>query len=160
MTHFFRAFVLKKMGGNVTDIIGEWKGIESAESRRCQRFVAQQIVQHLHHSYWDKMSSVEKLGSLGITPKRRKQKEEELCGSHCQYEIRFQDLLIYVVERKMGSSRRMFLMDLARKKGFRVADIMRYGFVRLTWHFLGGVRLRLYGRRRKCSSVKLQNFIV
>ncbi|XP_032889520.1 DNA nucleotidylexotransferase [Amblyraja radiata] len=70
------------------------------------------------------MSSVEKLGSLGITPKRRKQKEEELCGSHCQYEIRFQDLLIYVVERKMGSSRRMFLMDLARKKGFRVADIM------------------------------------
>ncbi|XP_078269003.1 DNA nucleotidylexotransferase [Rhinoraja longicauda] len=70
------------------------------------------------------MSSVEKLGSLGITPKRRKQKEEELCGSHSKYEVRFQDLLIYVVERKMGSSRRMFLMDLARKKGFRVADIM------------------------------------
>ncbi|XP_069756600.1 DNA nucleotidylexotransferase-like isoform X2 [Narcine bancroftii] len=60
----------------------------------------------------------------GITPKRKKQREDELHSAHSKYEVKFQDLLIFVVERKMGSSRRMFLMDLARKKGFRVADIM------------------------------------
>ncbi|XP_072883612.1 DNA nucleotidylexotransferase [Hemitrygon akajei] len=70
------------------------------------------------------MSSAEKLGGMGIMPKRKKQKGGEHCSLHSKYEVKFQDLLLFIVERKMGSSRRMFLMDLARKKGFRVADIM------------------------------------
>ncbi|XP_072333719.1 DNA nucleotidylexotransferase [Scyliorhinus torazame] len=44
---------------------------------------------------------------------------EMVCHSHMKFAAKFCD------ERKMGSSRRMFLMDLARKKGFRVDDVLR-----------------------------------
>ncbi|XP_038678210.1 DNA nucleotidylexotransferase isoform X2 [Scyliorhinus canicula] len=70
------------------------------------------------------MSSAEKLGGLGIIPKRKRQKVTEVSSSHSKHEVRFQNLIIFIVERKMGSSRRMFLMDLARKKGFRVDDVL------------------------------------
>ncbi|XP_078421331.1 DNA nucleotidylexotransferase [Cetorhinus maximus] len=70
------------------------------------------------------MSSAEKLGGMGIVPKRKRQKVTEACSSHNRHEVRFQDLILFIVERKMGSSRRTFLMDLARKKGFRVDDVL------------------------------------
>ncbi|XP_063101211.1 DNA nucleotidylexotransferase isoform X2 [Cavia porcellus] len=40
-------------------------------------------------------------------------------GAH---EVRFGDLVLFILEKKMGSTRRAFLMDLARSKGFRVED--------------------------------------
>ncbi|XP_067858528.1 DNA nucleotidylexotransferase [Heptranchias perlo] len=70
------------------------------------------------------MNSIEKPGVMGIIPKRKRQKVAELCSSYSKHEVRFQDLIMFIVERKMGSSRRMFLMDLARKKGFRVDDVL------------------------------------
>ncbi|XP_077635474.1 DNA nucleotidylexotransferase [Crocuta crocuta] len=38
------------------------------------------------------------------------------------HDIKFQDLVLYILEKKMGSTRRAFLMELARKKGFRVEN--------------------------------------
>uniref|UniRef100_A0A4W3JX88 DNA nucleotidylexotransferase n=1 Tax=Callorhinchus milii TaxID=7868 RepID=A0A4W3JX88_CALMI len=56
-----------------------------------------------------------------ILPKMKRKKVADSC-SHDEYKIKFQGLNIFIVERKMGSTRRTFLMDLARKKGFRVND--------------------------------------
>uniref|UniRef100_A0A673C511 DNA-directed DNA/RNA polymerase mu n=1 Tax=Sphaeramia orbicularis TaxID=375764 RepID=A0A673C511_9TELE len=39
-------------------------------------------------------------------------------------EVKFEDIRLYLVERKMGSSRRGFLTQLARSKGFIVEDIL------------------------------------
>ncbi|XP_048865746.1 DNA nucleotidylexotransferase isoform X2 [Brienomyrus brachyistius] len=49
--------------------------------------------------------------------KRKRQTEQSL---QVQHEVKFRDMTIYLVERKMGSSRRTFLTNLARKKGFYV----------------------------------------
>lgn len=40
-------------------------------------------------------------------------------------EVKFQDVRLYLVERKMGHSRRSFLTQLARSKGFIVEDVLR-----------------------------------
>ncbi|XP_049712035.1 DNA nucleotidylexotransferase isoform X1 [Elephas maximus indicus] len=37
-------------------------------------------------------------------------------------DIKFQDLVLFILEKKMGTSRRAFLMELARRKGFRVEN--------------------------------------
>uniref|UniRef100_A0A4W3JUN2 DNA nucleotidylexotransferase n=1 Tax=Callorhinchus milii TaxID=7868 RepID=A0A4W3JUN2_CALMI len=67
------------------------------------------------------MASTDRLGGTGILPKMKRKKVADSC-SHDEYKIKFQGLNIFIVERKMGSTRRTFLMDLARKKGFRVND--------------------------------------
>ncbi|XP_058891769.1 DNA nucleotidylexotransferase [Acipenser ruthenus] len=41
-----------------------------------------------------------------------------------KYEMKFREKGIFLIERKMGSSRRQFLTNLARKKGFRVEDMI------------------------------------
>ncbi|XP_008699440.1 DNA nucleotidylexotransferase isoform X3 [Ursus maritimus] len=38
------------------------------------------------------------------------------------HDIKFQDLVLYILEKKMGTTRRAFLMELARRKGFRVEN--------------------------------------
>lgn len=40
---------------------------------------------------------------------------------------KFPDVRLYLVEKKMGASRRAFLARLARAKGFLVEDILRCG---------------------------------
>ncbi|XP_070398396.1 DNA nucleotidylexotransferase isoform X3 [Nothobranchius furzeri] len=52
---------------------------------------------------------------------RKKQKPEEVSR---QEKIKFQDVRIFLVETKMGSSRRSFLTHLARSKGFIVEDVL------------------------------------
>lgn len=42
-----------------------------------------------------------------------------------QQETKFRDVRIFLVERKMGRSRRSFLTHLARSKGFTVEDLLR-----------------------------------
>ncbi|XP_004680643.1 PREDICTED: DNA nucleotidylexotransferase [Condylura cristata] len=37
-------------------------------------------------------------------------------------DIKFRDLVLFILEKKMGSTRRAFLMELARRKGFRVEN--------------------------------------
>nr|AAO92254.1 terminal deoxynucleotidyl transferase isoform 2 [Ambystoma mexicanum] len=62
-----------------------------------------------------------------IAPRRKQPKciKPPKCTS--KYDIKFKDIAIYILERKMGASRRYFLMELARKKGFRVEpDLSEY----------------------------------
>lgn len=40
-------------------------------------------------------------------------------------EVKFEDVRLYLVERKMGRSRRSFLTQLATSKGFIVEDVLR-----------------------------------
>nr|2COE_A Chain A, deoxynucleotidyltransferase, terminal variant [Homo sapiens] len=37
-------------------------------------------------------------------------------------DIKFQDLVVFILEKKMGTTRRALLMELARRKGFRVEN--------------------------------------
>uniref|UniRef100_A0A3B5LD22 Deoxynucleotidyltransferase, terminal n=1 Tax=Xiphophorus couchianus TaxID=32473 RepID=A0A3B5LD22_9TELE len=53
--------------------------------------------------------------------KRSKPAEDSFCRRE---EATFQDVRIFLVERKMGRSRRSFLTQLARSKGFVVEDIL------------------------------------
>nr|XP_020650666.1 DNA nucleotidylexotransferase [Pogona vitticeps] len=55
-----------------------------------------------------------------LTPKRKRQKGMQPSAPQSSYKIQFSDIVIFIVERKMGAKRRAFLMDLARRKGFRV----------------------------------------
>ncbi|KAM9727010.1 DNA nucleotidylexotransferase isoform 1-T1 [Menidia menidia] len=59
---------------------------------------------------------------LRINPKKRSRPED---GGACgRQPAKFVDVRIFLVERKMGSSRRSFLTKLARTKGFIVEDVL------------------------------------
>uniref|UniRef100_A0A6Q2XPC1 DNA-directed DNA/RNA polymerase mu n=1 Tax=Esox lucius TaxID=8010 RepID=A0A6Q2XPC1_ESOLU len=45
-------------------------------------------------------------------------------SARCQEEVKFKEVMVYLVEKKMGRSRRNFLTSLARSKGFRVDDVL------------------------------------
>lgn len=40
--------------------------------------------------------------------------------------VKFPQIIIFLVERKMGASRRVFLSQLGRIKGFKVEELYRY----------------------------------
>lgn len=40
--------------------------------------------------------------------------------------VKFPQIVIFLVERKMGASRRVFLSQLGRSKGFKVEELYRY----------------------------------
>lgn len=64
-----------------------------------------------------------------ILPRTRKRSREEVkeeVTSHRE-QVKFRDVKLYLVERKMGHSRRSFLSQLARSKGFLVEDVLRLG---------------------------------
>ncbi|XP_041066341.1 DNA-directed DNA/RNA polymerase mu isoform X1 [Carcharodon carcharias] len=56
--------------------------------------------------------------------KRRKDPAPYLDGGGPVGVVKFSEVGIFLVERRMGSSRRCFLTELARKKGFRVEEQM------------------------------------
>uniref|UniRef100_A0AAY4ELZ2 BRCT domain-containing protein n=1 Tax=Denticeps clupeoides TaxID=299321 RepID=A0AAY4ELZ2_9TELE len=58
---------------------------------------------------------------LPLVRKRSRPGEAHGQGSH---EVRFTKVTIYLVERRMGRSRRRILTNLARSKGFYVEDIL------------------------------------
>nr|XP_029496751.1 DNA nucleotidylexotransferase isoform X3 [Oncorhynchus nerka] len=60
-------------------------------------------------------------GMLALVKKRKRPVE---AGAQGQVEVKFKEVTLYLVERKMGSSRRNFLTSLARSKGFRVEDVL------------------------------------
>ncbi|XP_048474566.1 DNA-directed DNA/RNA polymerase mu isoform X3 [Rhincodon typus] len=69
--------------------------------------------------------------SMALLPRKKKRKDPGLPGaSHSRAGdgpltvAKFSEVGIFLVERKMGSSRRSFLTQLARKKGFRVEERM------------------------------------
>ncbi|XP_035186283.1 DNA nucleotidylexotransferase isoform X2 [Oxyura jamaicensis] len=51
---------------------------------------------------------------------RKRQKGMHSPKFSCSYEIKFNNFVIFIMQRKMGITRRTFLMELARSKGFRV----------------------------------------
>ncbi|KAM9282611.1 LOW QUALITY PROTEIN: DNA nucleotidylexotransferase [Cariama cristata] len=55
-----------------------------------------------------------------VFSQRKRQKGMHSSNVSCSYEIKFSKFVIFIVQRKMGMTRRMFLMELARRKGFRV----------------------------------------
>lgn len=61
-----------------------------------------------------------------ILPRVRKRPRPAEAGIPRREEVKFDDVRLYLVERKMGRSRRSFLTQLARSKGFIVEDILRW----------------------------------
>uniref|UniRef100_A0A8C7DMK7 DNA nucleotidylexotransferase n=1 Tax=Oncorhynchus kisutch TaxID=8019 RepID=A0A8C7DMK7_ONCKI len=57
---------------------------------------------------------------LPMLPRVKKRPRPVEAGARGQEEVKFNEVTVYLVERKMGSSRRSFLTSLARSKGFRV----------------------------------------
>lgn len=63
-----------------------------------------------------------------ILPRTRKRsRAEDEVTSPGRDEVKFRDVRLYLVEMKMGHSRRSFLTQLARSKGFMVEDVLRLG---------------------------------
>ncbi|XP_071337403.1 DNA nucleotidylexotransferase isoform X3 [Trachinotus anak] len=59
-----------------------------------------------------------------IVPRVRKRSRPVEASVPRREEVKFEDVRLYLVERKMGCSRRSFLTQLARSKGFIVEDIL------------------------------------
>ncbi|NXE13877.1 TDT nucleotidylexotransferase, partial [Lophotis ruficrista] len=55
-----------------------------------------------------------------VSSQRKRQKGMHSSNLSCSYEIKFSKFVIFIMQRKMGMTRRKFLMELARRKGFRV----------------------------------------
>ncbi|NXE58749.1 TDT nucleotidylexotransferase, partial [Calcarius ornatus] len=55
-----------------------------------------------------------------VISQRKRQKGLHSPKLPCSYEIKFSNFVIFIMQRKMGVTRRMFLMELGRSKGFRV----------------------------------------
>lgn len=65
-------------------------------------------------------------GAFSVAPRLRKRsKPAAEVGPSRQEETKFRDVRIFLVERKMGRSRRSFLTQLARSKGFTVEELLR-----------------------------------
>lgn len=60
-----------------------------------------------------------------MLPRVKKRPRPVEAGARGQEEVKFNEVTVYLVERKMGSSRRSFLTSLARSKGFRVEYVLR-----------------------------------
>ncbi|XP_032851168.2 DNA nucleotidylexotransferase isoform X1 [Tyto alba] len=63
---------------------------------------------------------MDRIRAPALSYQRKKQKGMHSPNLSCSYEIKFNKLVIFIMQRKMGKTRRTFLMELARRKGFRV----------------------------------------
>ncbi|XP_078449356.1 DNA-directed DNA/RNA polymerase mu-like isoform X1 [Lampetra planeri] len=57
----------------------------------------------------------------GLNPRKKRRKEPD-DASEVPSHVKFGEVVVYLVERRLGASRRQFLSALARSKGFRVDD--------------------------------------
>ncbi|XP_036742432.2 DNA nucleotidylexotransferase isoform X3 [Manis pentadactyla] len=55
-----------------------------------------------------------------LSPRKKRPRQTGASMASPSQDVKFQDLVIFILEKKMGRSRRAFLMELARSKGFRV----------------------------------------
>ncbi|NXC34676.1 TDT nucleotidylexotransferase, partial [Campylorhamphus procurvoides] len=63
---------------------------------------------------------MDRIKAPAVISPRKRQKGLHSPKLSCNYEIKFTKFVIFIMQRKMGTTRRMFLMELARRKGFRV----------------------------------------
>ncbi|TNM99648.1 hypothetical protein fugu_012681 [Takifugu bimaculatus] len=57
-------------------------------------------------------------------PRMRKRPRPEEVARPGREDVKFRDVRLYLVEMKMGRSRRSFLTQLARSKGFMVEEVL------------------------------------
>ncbi|XP_048191254.1 DNA nucleotidylexotransferase isoform X2 [Perognathus longimembris pacificus] len=55
-------------------------------------------------------------------PRKKRPRQMGALTTSTPQDIKFRDLVLFILEKKMGTSRRAFLMELARSKGFRVEN--------------------------------------
>ncbi|NWR33087.1 TDT nucleotidylexotransferase, partial [Tachuris rubrigastra] len=65
---------------------------------------------------------MDKIKASAAISHRKRQKGLYSPKLSCSYEIKFTKFVIFIMQRKMGATRRMFLTELARRKGFRVEN--------------------------------------
>ncbi|KFQ12899.1 DNA nucleotidylexotransferase [Leptosomus discolor] len=63
---------------------------------------------------------MDRIRAPAVSSQRKRQKGMHSPNLSCSYEIKFSKFVIFIMQRKMGMTRRTFLMELARRKGFRV----------------------------------------
>ncbi|KAM6266241.1 DNA nucleotidylexotransferase [Porphyrio hochstetteri] len=63
---------------------------------------------------------MDRIRAPAVFSQRKRQKGVGSPKLSCSYEVKYNKFVIFIMQRKMGMTRRAFLMDLARKKGFRV----------------------------------------
>ncbi|NXG18228.1 TDT nucleotidylexotransferase, partial [Grallaria varia] len=63
---------------------------------------------------------MDRIKAPAVISHRKRQKGLHSPKLSCNYEIKFTKFVIFIIQRKMGMTRRKFLMELARRKGFRV----------------------------------------
>ncbi|NXM08748.1 TDT nucleotidylexotransferase, partial [Tyrannus savana] len=63
---------------------------------------------------------MDKIKASAVISHRKRQKGLHSPKLSCTYEVKFPKFVIFIMQRKMGVTRRMFLTELARRKGFRV----------------------------------------
>ncbi|XP_036017402.1 DNA nucleotidylexotransferase isoform X1 [Mus musculus] len=62
------------------------------------------------------------LQAVHLGPRKKRPRQLGTPVASTPYDIRFRDLVLFILEKKMGTTRRAFLMELARRKGFRVEN--------------------------------------
>ncbi|XP_005407631.1 PREDICTED: DNA nucleotidylexotransferase isoform X1 [Chinchilla lanigera] len=55
-------------------------------------------------------------------PRKKRPRQTGTLMVSSPHDVRFGDLVLFILEKKMGTTRRAFLMELARRKGFRVEN--------------------------------------
>ncbi|ERE79828.1 DNA nucleotidylexotransferase [Cricetulus griseus] len=67
--------------------------------------------------------------AVPLGPRKKRPKQTGTSVAATPHDIRFQDLVLFILEKRMGTTRRAFLMELARRKGFRVESELRVLYV-------------------------------
>ncbi|NWX72832.1 TDT nucleotidylexotransferase, partial [Alca torda] len=65
---------------------------------------------------------MDRIRAPALFSQRKRQKGMHSPNLSHSYEIKFNKFVIFIMQRKMGMTRRTFLMELARRKGFRVEN--------------------------------------
>ncbi|XP_075830189.1 DNA nucleotidylexotransferase [Microtus pennsylvanicus] len=60
------------------------------------------------------------LQAAHLGPRKKRPRQTGTSVATTSHDIRFRDLVLFILEKRMGTTRRAFLMELARRKGFRV----------------------------------------
>ncbi|XP_076423863.1 DNA nucleotidylexotransferase isoform X1 [Peromyscus maniculatus bairdii] len=60
------------------------------------------------------------LQAVHLGPRKKRPRQMGTSVATTSHDIRFRGLVLFILEKRMGTTRRAFLMELARRKGFRV----------------------------------------
>ncbi|XP_040341948.1 DNA nucleotidylexotransferase isoform X1 [Herpailurus yagouaroundi] len=75
-----------------------------------------------HRQKHQKLLPMDPLQMAHSGPRKKRSRQMGASVVSPPHDIKFRDLVLYILEKKMGTTRRAFLMELARRKGFRVEN--------------------------------------